>query len=98
MAASSPRALRVGVVLADQLVEERIFPAGSAITFGQSLRCALSVPVEGVPREHVLFSYEDGHFALHAPGAMHVRTGEGQRRGKLTIGDATILFQEIVSP
>jgi hypothetical protein len=34
------RSLRIGVVIAGQLVEERVFPPTRPITLGQSLRCA----------------------------------------------------------
>ncbi len=94
--AASPRSLRIGVVLNGTLVEERVFDGASPITFGQSLRCALSVPVEGVPREHVLFTREGSGFVLHETARMAVERGDG--RGRATIGDATILFQEIATP
>src|SRR5262245_19366647 len=88
--------LRVGILLGDQLVEERIFHGATPITFGQSLKCQLSVPVDGVPREHVLFTREQGRFELHPTRSMQVtRAG---KRGKLVLGDATILFQEITTP
>src|SRR5437867_10293025 len=88
--------LRVGVVLAGKLVEERVFSGATPITFGQSLRCALSLPIESAPREHVLFTCKQGRFELHATPAMEVV--RDHHRGKLTIGDATILFQEIATP
>ena len=95
--ATSPRSLRVGVLINDQLVEERLFDGAAPVTFGQSLRCALSVPVEGVPREHVLFTRgEDGSFVLHETARMQVKRVE--KRGRLALGDATILFQEVATP
>ena len=107
------RSLRVGVLLRDRLVEERIFRAETPITFGQSLRCSLSIPSDGIPREHVLF---DGQRNLRVPAGtgMTGRLGSGASittlaggetiplargaRGKLAIGDVTILFQEIATP
>ena len=83
-----PRALRVGLLLNEQLVEERTFT--SAVTFGSSLRCSLSVPIDGVPREHVLFTVDRGRFVLHPLPVMQVIDGK-----KLVIGEATILFHEI---
>ncbi|HEY5922707.1 MAG TPA: AgmX/PglI C-terminal domain-containing protein [Kofleriaceae bacterium] len=95
--ATSPRSLRVGVLINDQLVEERLFDGATPVTFGQSLRCALSVPVEGVPREHVLFTRgPDGAFALHETSRMQVKRVD--KRGRISIGDATILFQEVTTP
>ena len=103
------RSLRIGVVIAGQLVEERVFAPTRPITLGQSLRCALSVPVEGVPREHLLFSRDDGAFVLHVAPQMIARVGIGDRieavtealriapgtRGKLVLGDLTLLFQDV---
>jgi hypothetical protein len=83
----------VGIVISGQLVEERVFAVGRAVTFGQSLRCDLSVPVDGLPREHVLFA-PDG--TLSPPLGAEV---VGSRaRGKVTVGEVTILFQEVATP
>ena len=87
--ATSPRSLRIGVVIGGTLVEERVFDGATPITFGQSLRCALSVPVDGVPREHVLFTREADGFVLHETARMEVQRADG--RGRVTIGDASIL-------
>jgi hypothetical protein len=107
--------LRIGVVLGDRLVEERIFTGATPVTIGQSIRCALSIPVDGVPRDHVLCKRDDGSYLLELlagmearlgrpGGAIEVVTGPAVRRlergarGKLTIGEATILLQEIARP
>jgi len=83
------RSLRIGVVIGGQLVEERVFARGP-ITFGQSLRCDLSVPLELAPREHVLF---DKSFLLQPlPGASIKRVGT---RGRIALGEVTLLFQEV---
>jgi hypothetical protein len=90
------RAIRIGVVLGDNLVEERMFVEGP-VTLGQSLRCKLSVPVDGVPREHVLFVRDQGRWMLRQlDGAM--APVERDTRGKLRFGEATILYQEVVAP
>ncbi|HET9988621.1 MAG TPA: hypothetical protein VFQ65_08870 [Kofleriaceae bacterium] len=105
------RSLRIGVVIAGQLVEERVFPGTRPIRFGQSLRCELSLPIEGVPREHVLFARDEGAFVLHVVPNMIARVGVGDRieaitdqlriapgaRGKLVLGDVTLLFQDIAT-
>jgi hypothetical protein len=83
------RGLRIGVVLSGQLVEERIVRAGP-VTIGTSLRCMLSLPVDGLPREHELF---DAALELHAmPGTKVTTVGN---RGKLQLGELAILFQSI---
>lgn len=72
---------------------------------GQSLRCAVSVPTDEMPYEHTLFTVDQGRFVLHALPKMETRlagmTGtvlDPGARGRLMLGDATILFQEIASP
>lgn len=89
-----------------------MFRPGTPVTFGQSLRCAMSVPADGVPLDHVLFAVEQGGFILRVPphttGRL-VQNGaevalrdsipiERGARGKLRIGDATVLFQEVATP
>jgi hypothetical protein len=97
------RSLRIGVVLHGLLVEERVF--SGPVTLGQSLRCAVSVPSDGMPREHTLFTVDQGRFVLHLTPAMETRlagvTGgvlEHGARGRIMIGDASILFQEVATP
>ncbi|MBA3451658.1 MAG: hypothetical protein H0T42_01020, partial [Deltaproteobacteria bacterium] len=45
----SPRSLRIAVLLNGHIVEERVISGMTPVTIGQSLRCRLSVPVDGVP-------------------------------------------------
>lgn len=109
----SPRALRVGVLLGGTLVEERVISGLTPITLGQSLRCTLSIPADGVPHEHVLFARDQGRTLLRPTPGMTGRivhgdaittdvavttTVERGMRGTLQVGDATILFQEIATP
>jgi hypothetical protein len=97
------RSLRIGVVLQGLLVEERLF--SGPVTLGQSLRCALSIPTDGMPREHTLFTLDQGRFVLHLTPAMQTRlagvTGgvlDRGARGRIMLGDASILFQEVATP
>jgi hypothetical protein len=107
------RAVRVGVLLGGNLVEEKLFADASPVTIGQSLRCRLSVPIDGMPHEHVLFVRDQGQLLLHVPARMTGRIAQGGAiktelagtitvergaRGKLELGDATILFQEVAVP
>ena len=108
---TSPRALRVGVLLGGHLVEERVFRDGP-ITVGQSLACSLSVPAAGVPRTHVLVTRDEGRMLLHVPAGATGKLAHGETiselagtivlghgaRGKLVLGEATLLFQEIAAP
>lgn len=106
------RALRIGVLLGGNLVEEKLFRGTSPITFGQSLHCSLSIPGDGIPHEHVLFAYDQGRLILRATPTMSGRFAHGatstaitagdmplprEARGKLVIGDATLLFQELAA-
>ena len=118
---TSRRAIRVGVLLGDNLVEEKLFRDGRPVTFGQSLSCGLSIPGDGIPHEHLLFVHDQGRVLLRVTRTMTgklAQAGEIQTdlkrgdavdgvwtiplakgaRGKLVLGDATILFQEIAAP
>src|SRR5262245_4566843 len=77
--APSARALRIGIVIRDQLVEERMIRGATPVTFGQSLRCTLSVPVEGLPHDHVLFARDDGRVLLRVTAAMQGRLAHGAK-------------------
>jgi hypothetical protein len=109
---SVSRSIRVGVLLGDSLVEERVFPATAPVTIGQSLKCALSLPVDGLPHEHVLFAVDQGRFIVNIPEKMQARiaqagtiktdlhgpvTLEQGARGRLELGQATVLFQEVAT-
>jgi hypothetical protein len=113
MKGSQPRSLRVGIVISGQLVEERVLDVATPVTFGQSIRCTLSVPLDGLPRQHVLFGRADGRLLLRVPTGMTGRVSRGDAqveveagdvplergvRGTLAFGDATILFQDIARP
>ncbi len=104
------RSLRIGVVLGGQLVEERIFDGATPITFGQALRCKLSVPVDAAPREHVLVAGGvlrlppgmTGRIGRSGAPAVTAITGgdvvlEQGMRGKLMLGELTLLFQDIAT-
>jgi hypothetical protein len=107
------RALRIGVLLGGNLVEEKLFADASPITLGQSLRCRLSLPIDGLPYEHVLFVRDQGQLLLRVPDRMTGRIAHGETiqtelagtvrvergaRGKLELGEATLLFQEVAVP
>ena len=94
-------------------MEERTFADAGPVTIGQSLRCRLSVPVDGVPHEHTLFVRDQGRLLLVTTDRMTGRVASGDSividpkgsipiergtRGKLQLGDATILFQEVPLP
>jgi outer membrane biosynthesis protein TonB len=109
------------VLLRENLVEERLFKGASPITIGQSLRCNLSIPADGMPHDHALFVHDQGRLLLRLTTGMTGRLAQGGTistellqgagdhgvwtipvergaRGKLQIGEATILFQEMAAP
>ena len=76
------------------MVDERVVPGDTRVTFGQSMRCTLSVPLDGLPMEHVLFSRVGGRLVLHPIGGTDEPIAPNGR-GKLVIGEATILYQDV---
>jgi len=90
-----------------------MFQAVAPVTIGHSIRCNLSIPVDGVPSEHVLFAVDQGQLVLRVPDKAMGRIAQGGSietelhgsiplapgaRGRLQLGEATILFQEIATP
>jgi hypothetical protein len=103
---AEPKVLRVGLVLGDRIVEERIVPHGT-ITVGQSPKCTIWLPIAELPRTWTLFSLERRGWRLRVAPWMHAHLandpGDGlltdKTRGRVTIGpDATILFQFVTAP
>ncbi len=86
------------------------FDGATPITFGQSLRCTLSVPVDAAPREHVLVAGGvlrlplgmTGRIGRSGDPAVTAVTGgevvlDPGMRGKLVLGELTLLFQDIAA-
>lgn len=119
------KVLRVGVVLAGDIVEERIFRAARGVTVGSSPRNDIFLPSSTLPRSYRLFSRGGGGWQLccapgvdgRLSGGGQVRTlqeaaqtgqaGRGgviclplteQDRGKVRLGDVTLLFQFVEPP
>lgn len=120
------RILRIGVLLGGKIVEERLIRERVAVSIGQSVKNTFSIPVDGLPLEHVLFAVDNDRYYLQFLNKMDGRLGEtgGQvttldalkrngaeqrgatwrvrlaetARGKLSIGELTVLFQFVVEP
>src|ERR1043166_6159317 len=75
--APSARGLRVGMVVRGQLVEERVLRNFERVSFGQSQRCTLSMPLEGLPAHQVLFVREHGRLVLVVKAGMDGRMAHG---------------------
>ncbi|MEZ4364445.1 MAG: hypothetical protein R3B48_29990 [Kofleriaceae bacterium] len=120
-----PRILRIGILLGGKIIEERLIREHGPVSIGQSMKNTFSVPIDSLPLEFTLFSYQDHGYKLHFLKSMDGRLSESggrvqqlehlrstaerhddhwslplseSSRGKLTLGDLTILFQFVVEP
>ncbi len=71
------RSLRVGIILGGNIVEERLIRNPEPITIGQSAKATFCVPVEGLPKEWVLFAREQNRYVLQFSDAMDGRISDG---------------------
>jgi outer membrane biosynthesis protein TonB len=119
------RILRIGIILGGKIVEERMVRERVDVTIGQATKNTFSVPVEGLPRSHALFTIVDGHYYLNYGRGMDGRISDGGQvytlesmkghnakqhgdmwvmplpesaRGKIVVGDMTLLFQFVTAP
>jgi TonB family protein len=75
-AAVARRLLRLGVVLAGRLVEERIVPPGAAVTAGRSLRATIGLPDDAAPACEPLFERRRGRVVLLIPRGARATVAE----------------------
>jgi outer membrane biosynthesis protein TonB len=123
---SPKKILRIGIVLGGNIIEERLVRKAEPLTIGQSSKCTFCVPVEGLPKEWVLFAVDPHGYSLQLAEGMDGRISDGQSvetleqlkakgglqnqgdrwilplsdaaRGKVVIGNLTVLFQFVVAP
>ncbi|MCB9554623.1 MAG: energy transducer TonB [Deltaproteobacteria bacterium] len=125
--ASAKKILRIGVIQAGKIVEERLIRRRENVTIGASPRNTLVVPASTLPRTFTLFELQgdsyhllfsetmDGRVSVndqvmsldqvrsggHAKpargGALALALGEGSR-GKVLLGEVTLLFQFVAPP
>jgi hypothetical protein len=104
----------VGILLGGRLVEERILCRGQDLSVGTSHRCAVVVPSSALPRRWRLFRWRGGDCDLQPHVTMTGRLASGQAtvalrrgqttslplgvRGKLSVGELTVLFQMLALP
>lgn len=74
------RALRLGVLVGDKLIEERVIPSGGVVTIGQSIKATLSLPFDGVPLQ---------------PQPLFAQPVEVGAKGKLVFGEVVVLYQDV---
>ena len=126
MAKTKPasKVLRVGVIQAGKIVEERIIWRPGTVTVGCSVRNTIVVPV--LPKSVTLFPCKGGRYLLRFTAGMDGRVSAGgqlrslaqihgqgqsqprgphhelpldyQTRGKIKLGEVTILFQFVTPP
>ncbi|HLK38146.1 MAG TPA: AgmX/PglI C-terminal domain-containing protein [Polyangiaceae bacterium] len=69
---AGPRVLRIGLLVAGRIVDERIVRRRGDVTVGASERCTF-VATGDAPPEFKLFELVDGHYALNVVGGMSGR-------------------------
>lgn len=120
------RILRVGVIQAGKIVEERLLRKRESVTIGQASRNTFIIPAAQLPKSTTLFELKGQQYRLIFDGTMQGRVslgneiidlkdvGSSQRvirrgghyvlpltqkaRGKVVIGDVTLLFQYVDAP
>lgn len=119
--------LRIGIIHNGRIVEERLIPAGQAVSVGESPKCTVVLSESKLPRKRFeLFSEKAGRFTLNFTKAMHGKVSVAEQietlaklaergvarkkgdhyalhlndrnRGKVYVGDHTILFQFVTPP
>ena len=126
MAAQQDKVLRIGVIQAGKIVEERVLPARQAVTLGTSPRNTIVVPLANAPESVVVFAYQGDRYILQfeqgAEGRVQGPQGAADlsalvsqgvakpagkicsvpvnedQRGKLVIGEITLLWQFVAPP
>ncbi len=83
-AQEGPRVLRIGVLLGDKIVEERLIRERVPVTIGQSARNTFSVPSSELPRTWTLFPYAGGKYMLQFADTMDGRISDGGQVFTLT--------------
>jgi hypothetical protein len=120
------RILRIGVILGDKIVEERLIRDRGPVSIGQSSKNTFAVLAPELPRTWPLFQIVGGRYVLNVADTMDGRISDGGQvqtisqlkgsgriqktgpawvvpltdaaRGKIVVGDMTLLFQFVVAP
>lgn len=125
-AVAKTRILRIGIVQAGRIVEERLIRKRDNISVGWSPRATFAVPSETLPKQWLLFEANPRGYIAHFADTMDARIAVGNEvvslaqlkqagrlrrqgassrylldersRGKVTLGDLSILFQFVTPP
>ena len=127
-AAPPPKILRIGVIQAGKIVEERLIRQRGNVTIGASPSCTIVVPASTLPKSFALFEMHEGRYQLVLTDTMDGRVSVDTRvlsldqvrseghakagpkggvlklalteasRGKVLLGEVTLLFQFVAPP
>ncbi len=64
MAAQQDKVLRIGVIQAGKIVEERVLPARQAVTLGTGAKNTIVVPLANAPESVVVFAFQGDRYVL----------------------------------
>lgn len=109
---SGPKVLRVGVIQEGKIIEERVLPSRRSLFVGTSESNDFIVHGAELPARFELFESTAGGYRLHLRDGMRGRVGASgvtrelsgsvvlapDARGKVVMGDVTLLFQFVVPP
>ena len=70
------RILRVGIILGESLIEERMIRGRETVTIGQSSKNTFQIPLETLPKSWPLLSVENGRYVLRFSDGMDGRIGD----------------------
>jgi TonB family protein len=127
LAAPQPKILRIGVIQAGKIIEERLIRQRVTVTIGASARNTIVVPASALPRSFNLFELTGGQYTLRFNDSMDGRVSVGNQvlsldqirqqniaqskggsvlslqlteasRGKVLLGEVTLLFQFVTPP
>jgi hypothetical protein len=121
-----PKILRIGVIQAGKIIEERLIRRRDNVTIGASPRNTIVVPASTLPRSFTLFEIHQGQYTLRFSENMDGRVSVGDQvmsldqvrqrgmaqskgglvalplteasRGKVLLGEVTLLFQFVTPP
>ncbi len=120
-----PKILRIGVVIAGKIVEEKLIRSRDTVTIGQSAKNTFAIPAAELPKTFPVFQMTPQGYVLNFFDAMDGRISDGDNiypllqmkqgqarrvgnhyslplgeraRGKITVGDMTLLFQFVTPP
>jgi TonB family protein len=124
--ASGPKVLRIGLIQAGKIIEERVIRRRESVTVGSSEKNHFVIHTEGMPARFELFQLVGADYILNFTTAMTGRVGlpggvqdltqmresgaarnagthfqvkiNDNSRGKVVIGNTTLLFQFVVPP